>query len=192
MFHNLWLLNEQILLRKCGGVRKSCSQALGKNSGCSFVQVLAPTVGIRWGNNKKGGDNQEGKPICGQSNFNRFRNIGSTNNTDRNGAREGKCIHHCGSFQACRQVDFRHSHCELDLRNKLNEKNSVEEREWREQLTEVSAKAVRMAARIDPTSAERGGREPRNTRSNCTRQTSSAKGRENVRVPVDANLTNTW
>ena len=41
-----------------------------------------------------------------------------------------------------------------------------------------------MAARIDPTSAERGGREPRNTRSNCRRKTSSAKGRENVRVPV--------
>ena len=54
--------------------------------------------------------------------------------------------------------------------------------------TELPTKAVRIAARIDPESAERGGKLPMNMRLNCARKTSSASGRENVRGLVDANL----
>jgi hypothetical protein len=54
--------------------------------------------------------------------------------------------------------------------------------------TEVPAKDVWKAERIDATSAERGGKEPKKPRSNCARKTSSASGRENVRGQADANL----
>jgi hypothetical protein len=67
------------------------------------------------------------------------------------------------------------------MREVTNEENKVK-------ITEVPAKDVRRASRMDATGAERGGREPRSARSNCARNTSSASGREKERGHVDANL----
>ena len=76
-----------------------------------------------WLRSECGGGNKNtygkiGLPVCCQSNFDTFCRIESANKMAWNGAREGKSAHHRRRLHASSQVNFRHSHCKFDLRER--------------------------------------------------------------------------